>query len=195
MKRSAVVYAFLAVMGTLWAAEITDPREGAGGIVAAPGFYILLGAPQGWIFESQTALEVVGAPVAIFTVESDLSNATRMIMANFISLGDLGFEEWLEVDAHGVRENFPGIAITDYPPVVTADSLSATVRGIEPGQSSYDFYERVAYIPYENYVVIVWLSAHSQDELKKSLPALDYVVSGVRILSEKELQEFKENQP
>lgn len=195
MKRIFAIHVSLAVLGALCAAEISDPREGAGGILAAPGFFILLGAPQGWIFESQSALEVVGAPVAIYPVEFDMTNATTMILANFIPLGGLGFDEWLESDAKNIKESFPGITLSDHPSLVTADSVSATVKGIAPGKSTYDLYERAAYIPYEDYVVVVWLSAQNEDSLEKSLPALNYVVSGLRMLSEEELLKLKENQP
>ncbi len=159
-----------------------DPREGAGGVIGGPGFYIVMGAPRGWIFESQNALETVGAQVVIYPVGSYPFNTKVMIRANFLPLGDLTFTQWLAQDVAWLEGEFAGIEVSEHPGMYNADSSSAVVRGFAPGESDYGVHERAAYFEVKDYVLIVWASADDADILEHTLPSFEYVVSQMKIV-------------
>jgi len=181
MKR---LFAFLLVGGLITTLAAADQREGAGGVIVGPGFSFALGAPQGWIFDTQSAPSI-GSRALIYPVGTNLDHTKVIIHANALPLNGLSLEKWIQQDIKSLAAEFPGIALNELPDIVTVDSLSAIIREFNPGESSYSLYERVAYIEMGKNVAIVSLSAQNKEIYHESIDAFEYVIGEFRTLGKK----------
>jgi len=156
-----------------------DSRVGAGGVIFGEdfAFAFVIGAPPGWIFDTQSAL-AIGSRVVIYPEGSDLANTGVWISANAFPLGGLSLERWMDQDKSALETDFPGLIVKDYPNLLTGDTLIALVRGWEPGSSDYELIERAAYIRIGQHVAIISLSAITKEAFNESLEAFAYVVRG-----------------
>ncbi|MBN2378366.1 hypothetical protein JXM67_00990 [candidate division WOR-3 bacterium] len=175
MKR--VISILVLGIAILLAQDLDTEKEGAGGVVVGEGFMIALGAPPGWIFETKLAV-AMGSRVVIYPADEDLGTTPVMIHANAFPLDGLSLEAWLAQDISSLEDEYPGIKITVYPDLVTADSLTAVVRGFDPAESDYPLIERIAYIRIGKHVAIISLSAETKEACEDAIDEFEYVVAG-----------------
>lgn len=152
-----------------------DEREGTGGVIFGPGFAFAIGAPDGWIFDTKSAL-LIGSRAVIYPAGYDLESTNVMIHANAFGLGDITLDLWIKQDIQSLKQDFVGIEVNDLDNLITQDSITAIVKEFDPGQSTYGLYERIAYIDLETSVAVVSLSAQNKDAYQSSIAAFDEVV-------------------
>jgi hypothetical protein len=169
------------------AAQNQDPREGAGGVIFGPGFAFIIGAPEDWIFDSESAA-LIGSRAVIYPAGTDLNHTQVIIHANALPLNTTTLEQWIEQDITSLVKEFPGIVVTKLKTLITNDTLTATVWEFDPAKSSYGLYERIAYIDIGENVAIISLSAQSKKVYNESIQAFEYVVTEFRKI-DKELLE------
>lgn len=162
----------------------SEEREGAGGIIFGPAFSFALGAPQGWIFDTELA-PAIGARAAIYPKGEDLTTTQVLIHANAFPLENMTLSQWIEGDIAQLKQEFPGIKVKALPSLQTADSLTAMVREFDPSRSSYELIERIAYIRIDDHVAVVSLSARNRKAYDGSIDAFTYVVEGFSNFQEK----------
>ncbi len=189
MKRLFLLLWIAGLLSTLPAAEV-DPREGAGGIIPGKEFSYAIGAPKGWIFDAELA-PYIGVNVVIYPVGTTLSKAPAWIIANSFSLQGKIISQWIKDDITKLETDFPGIKVSNHKNLITADSLYAIVKSIAPGKSSYELYERSAYIKIANRVVVISLSSNNAKDYNKSIDAFEYVVSNFMRVTKDMVKEKK----
>jgi hypothetical protein len=173
-------------------AQNQDPREGAGGVIFGPGFAFIMGAPEGWIFDSESAPSI-GSRAVIYPVGTDLNHTQVIIHANALPLNTMTLKQWIEQDIANLQKEFPGIVVTKLKNLTTTDTLTAAVWEFDPAESSYGLYERIAYIDIGENVAIVSLSARNIKAYQESIPAFEYVVTEFRNVDKELLEKERPN--
>ena len=173
-------------------AQNQDPREGAGGVIFGLGFAFIMGAPENWIFDSESA-PLIGSRAVIYPVGTDLNHTQVIIHANTLPLNTMTLEQWIEQDIANLKKEFPGIVVTKLKNLTTNDTLTATVWEFDPAESCYGLYERIAYIDIGENIAIVSLSAQNRKAYEESIQAFEYVVTEFRNVDRELLEKEQPN--
>jgi len=152
-----------------------QPTEEGGGIVYGDNLGIMVSAPKGWLFDSQSAVKQ-GLNCVMYPLGKTWNSAGEVMYANLSKLKDgQSLEAFIEVDTASFREKSAGLKVEKEKNIKLKSGQEAQVRLFSGDQ--YGNYEAIAYVEAFGSVGMFVLSCRSKDGFKRSFPAFKEVVS------------------
>ncbi len=157
--------------------------ESGSGIVYGEQHAFLISAPPGWILDNESAADQ-GIHAVFYPKGSSWDKAPAVMYANSVKKhkGAATVQEFINSDFARFKKSNPKIAISEGRPLKTEDGKIAQVRVFKGDQ--WGNWEAAAYIDEPVAVVILVLSARSQEAFQKSLPAFEKLVGSYRFFTE-----------
>ncbi len=155
--------------------EQYQPTEQGGGIVYADDLGIVVGAPKGWIFDSQSGLKQK-LNCVLYPVGKTWSSADEVMYVNFSKLKEgQSLEAFIEADIAPFKEKSAGLKVKEDKTIKLKSGQEAQMRLFSGDQ--YGNYEAIAYVEAFGSVGMFVLSSRTKEGFERSLPAFKEVVA------------------
>jgi len=172
MRLTALILV-ISLAGAAQAVPQCKTPEGAG-IVYGSELGVGIGAPKGWIFDSESAVSQ-GLYAVMYPEGSSWADAREVMYVNVARLDEgQTVESFISEDVASFREKAPDLVVKVAEPIAIASGANAEVRHFSG--DSWGNHEAVAYIASGSSVAIYVLSCRSKGGFEKSLPAFQEMV-------------------
>jgi len=157
--------------------------ESGSGIVYGEQHAFMILAPVGWILDNESAADQ-GIHAVFYPKGSSWSKAPAVMYANAVRKreGTANVQEFINYDLAKFKKRNPKIVMTVGRALKTEDGKTAQVRLFQGDR--WGNQEAVAYIDEPAVMVILVLSARSQEAFQKSLPAFERLVASYRFFTD-----------
>jgi hypothetical protein len=145
-----------------------------GGIVYGEHLGVGVGAPSGWVFDSQSGVNQ-GLHAVMYPEGSSWSDASEVMYVNIAQLEtSQNLEEFIQDAIVRLKEQSPDLKVDTSPPITVSGGAVAEVR-LYSGDR-WGNREAVAYVEKEGSVAIYVLSSKTEAGFSESLPAFQEMV-------------------
>lgn len=138
-----------------------------------------LNTPKSWVVDYEMAREL-GLPLVFHPKGETFKYAEAVMYAGALSKirnGVRSFEQVMEDDIQEFRKGKPKVEVKRVPDIRTKrDNKSAIVKSFTGGKEGLQSHEAVAYINEPNIVVMIAISARSEDAFNEAYPAFKALV-------------------
>lgn len=172
----------LALLTLSVAFAIAGAAEAQTGIVYGDTHAFLVTAPAGWVLDNRSGL-ANGVHAGFYPQGSSWRDSPAIMYANGVgrSSGET-LDSFIADDIETFRGRSPQIQVKEESPIRTKDGRVAVVRYFSGDQSGN--YEAVAYIAEKKAIIVLALSARSQDAYQRSLQAFQELVRNYTFISD-----------
>lgn len=151
------------------------------GLVYGKDYAFAVTAPAGWFFDSESGIQQ-GLHAVFYPAGSSWKESQAVMYVNAAAKTDT-LEKFVEGDVANFRKGSPRLKVTDEEsPAVAGRQRVVAKRFVEDQLGNF---EAVAYVEESKVVVMLVLSARTQDEFDAALPAFRKLVSSYRFISDK----------
>jgi hypothetical protein len=182
MKAPARMTLRLALLTLTVALAIAGAAEAQTGIVYGDSHAFFVTAPDGWVLDNRSGL-ANGVHAGFYPQGSSWRDSPAVMYANGVgrSSGET-LDSFIADDIQTFRGRSPQIQVKEGPPIKTKDGRVALMRYFSGDQSGN--YEAVAYIAEKKAIIVLALSARSQDAYQRSLQSFDELVRNYTFISD-----------
>ena len=172
----------LALLTFSLALATTTAAEDQTGIVYGDSHAFFVTAPPGWVLDNQSGLRNE-VHAAFYPQGSSWRDSPAVMYANGVtrSSGET-LDSFIADDIQTFRERSPQIQIKEGSPIKTKDGRIAVVRYFSGDQSGN--HEAVAYIAEKRAIIVLALTARTQDAFQRSLQPFEELVRNYTFISD-----------
>lgn len=158
-------------------------REAAGGLLYGKDHSYLLGAPKGWILDSESG-KPQGLVAVFYPKGGSWADSPSVMYSRIQPKKGKTFAEAIQWDIDYMKKQSPMIQVTMQEPIIYGkDKKKAEVRYLT-GEHDRNL-EAVAYLEEAKWVVLIVLTARNEQTFKESLPAFKELVESYRYLTDR----------
>jgi hypothetical protein len=172
----------LTLLILLLAAATASAAEGETGILYGDSHACFVTAPPGWVLDNRSGLRD-RVHAAFYPEGSSWRDSSAVMYANGVtrSPGET-LDSFITDDIQTFRSRAPQIQIKEGPSIKTKDGRIALVRYFSGDQSGN--HEAVAYVAEKRAIIVLALSARSQDAYQRSLQSFGELVRNYSFISD-----------
>lgn len=165
-----------------FALAIASAAEAQTGIVYGDSHAFFVTAPPGWVLDNRSGLRN-GVHAAFYPQGSGWGDSAAVMYANGVarSPGET-LDSFIADDVQTFRGRSPEIQVNEGSPIKTKDGRTALVRYFSGDQSGN--HEAVAYVAEKRAIVVLALSARTQDAYQRSLQSFEELVQSYSFISD-----------
>jgi hypothetical protein len=182
MKDPARMTLRLALLTLGIAFAIASAAEAQTGMVYGDSHAFFVTAPAGWVLDNRSGLRD-GVHAAFYPQGSSWTDSPAVMYANGSTRSSgQTLDSFIADDIQTFRGRSPQIQVKEGPSIKTKDGRVAVVRYFSGDQSGN--YEAVAYIAEKKAMIVLALSARSQDAYQRSLQSFQELVRNYTFISD-----------
>jgi hypothetical protein len=151
------------------APSVASKDDGGGGILYGKRHGAILAAPPGWIFDNESG-RPNGLRVVLYRVGETWDNSPGVMYANGVDAPDdqpVDLDSFVAADLADQRQHSPGLQTFELAPLALPDGTPVRVVGMRGSPGNV---EAIAFLPQPHAVVLLVLSARTQERFDRDLP-------------------------
>jgi hypothetical protein len=162
------------------------PQEGEAGIVYTDDLVFSLAAPEGWVLDNHSGAQQ-RLPAVLYPRGSSWKDSAAVMYPTSDRKPASGhpLEDVIAETVDQYRASSPGLRVEILDPAPTGDARKAEVRKLS-GEKQGNV-EAIAFLEEADRVVLLILSARSEADFARTLPAFRRLIASYRYLSDKVL--------
>jgi hypothetical protein len=164
------------------AASVAIADDDDNGLLYGDNHAFFVTAPPGWVLDNRSGVPA-GLHAVFYPRGSSWKDSAAVMYAHVTNREPRdSLNSFITGDIRVVRDRTPKVQVRDESPIVTKHGPVASVRYFS-GDTPRN-YEAVAYIAEKRVIVVIALTARTQDAFERSLPSFEKLVRSYRFISD-----------